>query len=62
MREAFTRDFSVCIINLILGKPRYSKIQVGLITPLYECNFAVLQSKISAVGGKAKFHIKPRSG
>ena len=30
--------------------------------PLHECNFAVLQSKIAAVGSKAKFHIKPRSG
>ena len=29
--------------------------------PLHECNFAVLQSKIAAVGSKAKFHIKPRS-
>ena len=30
--------------------------------PLHDCNFAVLQSKIAAVGSKAKFHIKPRSG
>ena len=27
------------------------------VTPLHKCNFAVLQSKIAAVGSKAKFHI-----
>ena len=53
--------------NLLLALSAYFNIillirlRLRLAYPLHKCNFAVLQSKIAAVGSKAKFHIKPRS-
>ena len=50
--EANTPAVFICIISVILFDCYY-----GSVYPLHECDFAVLQSKIAAVGSKAKFHI-----